>query len=132
MGSHPKVEAGVSLAPGDRRDVATDSGDRALTEAIIAMVKTLTMTVVAAGVETSLQRTYLQDLACDEMQGCYFTKPIAEGNLPRSCASTWFRPPLAESDELRNVRARYVRVRRVRSRAPAQQRRALVQPATIG
>jgi EAL domain-containing protein (putative c-di-GMP-specific phosphodiesterase class I) len=32
-------------------------------------------------VETKEQQTSLQDLACDEMQGFYFNKPIAEAEF---------------------------------------------------
>ena len=59
------------------RDLATDSGDKAITEAIITMGKTLSLTVVAEGVETVEQEAFLREHACDEMQGYYFSKPIA-------------------------------------------------------
>jgi EAL domain-containing protein (putative c-di-GMP-specific phosphodiesterase class I) len=59
------------------RDIATDPGDRAITEAIIAMGKTLSLTVVAEGVETAEQEAFLREHACDEMQGYYFSKPVA-------------------------------------------------------
>ncbi len=58
------------------RDLATDSEDRAITSAIIAMGKTLSLTVVAEGVETVEQQNFLRGQACDEMQGYYFSKPI--------------------------------------------------------
>ena len=58
------------------RDLATDSADRAITEAIIAMGKTLSLTVVAEGVETQEQQVFLRNIACDEMQGYYFSKPV--------------------------------------------------------
>ncbi|MBL0727040.1 EAL domain-containing protein [Piscinibacter sp. HJYY11] len=59
------------------RDLATDSEDKAITSAIIAMGKTLSLTVVAEGVETAEQQTFLREQACDEMQGYYFSKPVA-------------------------------------------------------
>jgi diguanylate cyclase (GGDEF)-like protein/PAS domain S-box-containing protein len=59
------------------RDLATDSEDKAITSAIIAMGKTLSLTVVAEGVETMEQQAFLRDQACDEMQGYYFSKPVA-------------------------------------------------------
>ena len=59
------------------RDIPQDAEDSAITEAIIAMAKTLSLTVVAEGVETQEQQKFLRDHACDEMQGYYFSKPIA-------------------------------------------------------
>ena len=59
------------------RDIPNDSEDRAITEAIIAMGKTLSLTVVAEGVETAEQESFLREHACDEMQGYYFSKPVA-------------------------------------------------------
>ena len=47
-----------------------------LTDAIIAMGKTLSMTVVAQGVETKQQADFLRAHAYDEFQGFYFHKPI--------------------------------------------------------
>ncbi|HLF11173.1 MAG TPA: EAL domain-containing protein, partial [Gammaproteobacteria bacterium] len=57
------------------RDIPKDSEDEAITEAIIAMGRTLGVTVVAEGVETSEQEAFLRSRACDEMQGFYFSKP---------------------------------------------------------
>jgi EAL domain-containing protein (putative c-di-GMP-specific phosphodiesterase class I) len=59
------------------RDLPEDPEDKAITEAIIAMGKSLNLTVVAEGVETQEQQSFLQDHACDEMQGFLFSKPIA-------------------------------------------------------
>ncbi|MGH8808693.1 MAG: putative bifunctional diguanylate cyclase/phosphodiesterase [Noviherbaspirillum sp.] len=58
------------------RDIATDAEDKAIAEAIIAMGKTLSMTVVAEGVETVEQEAFPRTHACDEMQGYYFSKPV--------------------------------------------------------
>jgi diguanylate cyclase (GGDEF)-like protein/PAS domain S-box-containing protein len=58
------------------RDLPQNAEDRALTEAIIAMGKSLKLTVVAEGVETKEQQTFLRDRDCDEMQGFFFSKPI--------------------------------------------------------
>lgn len=57
-------------------DTSSVSEDKALTEAIIAMGRTLSLTVVAQGVETKEQADFLRDNACDEFQGFYFNKPI--------------------------------------------------------
>ncbi len=58
------------------RDLATKPEDRAIATAIIAMGKTLSLTVVAEGVETPEQQAFLRQQACDEVQGYYFSKPI--------------------------------------------------------
>ena len=46
-----------------------------ITQAIISLAKALDVSVVAEGVETEAQHTFLRDHACDEMQGYYFSKP---------------------------------------------------------
>jgi diguanylate cyclase (GGDEF)-like protein/PAS domain S-box-containing protein len=58
------------------REIPSDAEDKAITEAIIAMGKTLSLTVVAEGVETEAQQLFLQEHACDQMQGYYFSKPV--------------------------------------------------------
>jgi diguanylate cyclase (GGDEF)-like protein/PAS domain S-box-containing protein len=59
------------------REIPSDPEDRAITEAIIAMGKTLSLTVVAEGVETPEQQAFLSERSCDEMQGFYFSVPVA-------------------------------------------------------
>jgi EAL domain-containing protein (putative c-di-GMP-specific phosphodiesterase class I) len=58
------------------RDIPQDPEDKAIAEAIIAMGKSLNLTVVAEGVETLEQHSFLREHECDEMQGYYFSKPI--------------------------------------------------------
>ena len=58
------------------RDVTDISENKALTKAIIAMGRTLSLTVVAQGVETKEQADYLRQNACDEYQGFYLNKPM--------------------------------------------------------
>jgi diguanylate cyclase (GGDEF)-like protein/PAS domain S-box-containing protein len=63
------------------RDIAHNAEDRAITEAVIAMGKTLSLTVVAEGVETQEQRTFLLDHACDAMQGYHFSRPVPQAEF---------------------------------------------------
>jgi EAL domain-containing protein (putative c-di-GMP-specific phosphodiesterase class I) len=58
------------------RDIATDPDDAAITSAIISMAKSLNLTVIAEGVETEAQMSFLRENQCDEIQGYYFSKPI--------------------------------------------------------
>jgi EAL domain-containing protein (putative c-di-GMP-specific phosphodiesterase class I) len=63
------------------RDLPDDSEDKAIARAIIGMGKALGMTIVAEGVETIEQQTFLRDHACDEMQGFLFSKPVSPVQL---------------------------------------------------
>lgn len=51
--------------------------DGALADAIIATGKSLSLTVVAQGVENKAQVDFLRAHACDELQGFYFNRPVA-------------------------------------------------------
>ena len=51
-----------------------------LADAVIAMGKSLSLTVVA-GVETRDQADSLRTHACDELQGFYFRKPLPAGEF---------------------------------------------------
>jgi EAL domain-containing protein (putative c-di-GMP-specific phosphodiesterase class I) len=63
------------------REISEHQEDQAITEVIIAMGKTLTMTVVAEGVETQEQQTFLRDHGCDEMQGYHFSRPMLAADV---------------------------------------------------
>jgi diguanylate cyclase (GGDEF)-like protein len=58
------------------RDVFGTPADTGLADAIIAMGKSLSLTVVAQGVETKEQAEHLRLHACDELQGFYFKRPL--------------------------------------------------------
>jgi EAL domain-containing protein (putative c-di-GMP-specific phosphodiesterase class I) len=63
------------------RDLADDSEDQTIAQAIIRMGEALGMMVVAEGVETAGQETILRDQGCDEMQGFLFSKPVPPQQL---------------------------------------------------
>jgi diguanylate cyclase (GGDEF)-like protein len=58
------------------RDFLATKDDTGLADAIIAMGKSLSLTVVAQGVETKEQAEHLRLHACDELQGFYFKRPL--------------------------------------------------------
>jgi len=58
------------------RDFLVAAHDTGLANAVIAMGKSLSLTVVAQGVETREQAEFLRLNACDEIQGFYFNRPL--------------------------------------------------------
>ncbi|HEY8605747.1 MAG TPA: EAL domain-containing protein [Noviherbaspirillum sp.] len=58
------------------REVAVDSGDRAIVRSIIAMAHELGMQVIAEGIETDAQRASLLDAGCDFGQGFLFSHAL--------------------------------------------------------
>lgn len=58
------------------RDVTSNPDSAAITDAIIALAKSLRLKITAEGVETKEQLDYLQMRGCDEGQGYYFSRPV--------------------------------------------------------
>ncbi|MDB6014902.1 MAG: hypothetical protein JWL65_7152 [Gammaproteobacteria bacterium] len=58
------------------RDLVSTPKESGLAGAIIAMGKSLSLTVVGQGVETREQAEFLRVHACDELQGFYFKRPL--------------------------------------------------------
>ena len=57
-------------------DISHDQGDRMIIKAIIEMGHTLGIKVLAEGVESEEQLTFLQDKGCDLYQGYLYSKPL--------------------------------------------------------
>ena len=59
------------------RDITTDADDATIVQTIIGMGHSLRLKVIAEGVETVDQLAFLRDNGCDEIQGYYFSRPLA-------------------------------------------------------
>jgi EAL domain-containing protein (putative c-di-GMP-specific phosphodiesterase class I) len=57
-------------------DLADNFDDQAIALAVIALGHKLDLRVIAEGVETQQQRSFLMDCDCDEMQGYLFSRPV--------------------------------------------------------
>jgi EAL domain-containing protein (putative c-di-GMP-specific phosphodiesterase class I) len=65
------------------RDLTTDADSAGIVEAVIAMAKSLKLSVIAEGVETEEQLASLTRLKCNEYQGYYFSKPVPAEDFTR-------------------------------------------------
>jgi diguanylate cyclase (GGDEF)-like protein len=75
-----------------------NADDRAIITAIIAMARSLELKVVAEGVETEQQLTFLRELGCDEIQGYYFSKPVPPLEFVRLLESNTCLQPKTSKD----------------------------------
>lgn len=65
------------------RDLRTDASDAAIVEAILAIGHRFSMQVVAEGVETAEQWSFLLARQCDLFQGYYLGRPVDAGRFAR-------------------------------------------------
>ncbi|MGL5916834.1 MAG: EAL domain-containing protein, partial [Culicoidibacterales bacterium] len=52
-----------------------------IVQGIIALAKSIHMTVIAEGVETREQLQVLQQAGCEQIQGYYFSRPLSASNF---------------------------------------------------
>lgn len=57
-------------------DITTSLDNAAITTAVVTLAKNLQLTVIAEGVETEQQLTFLRSRHCDEAQGYLFSLPL--------------------------------------------------------
>lgn len=67
-------------------NLTTDPEDAAICLAIIGLAHNLRMTVIAEGVETEGQASYLRQHRCDEIQGYHFSRPLPAGEFEQLLA----------------------------------------------
>ncbi len=58
------------------RDIASDSDDEAIVDAVISLAKSMKLHTIAEGVENEQQLQFLRDKNCEEIQGFYLSRPM--------------------------------------------------------
>ena len=81
------------------RNLAPNSSDLALCEAIIVMAHKLGIKVIAEGVETELQRDLLLDAGCDFGQGQLFSRPLNAADFEVLLKENVEQHPIESADD---------------------------------
>jgi len=68
------------------RDLATDEGDAAIVSAVVGIARALKLRVIAEGVETEEQLSFLRRRNCDAAQGYLFSRAVSAAALPARLA----------------------------------------------
>jgi diguanylate cyclase (GGDEF)-like protein/PAS domain S-box-containing protein len=71
------------------RGLPDDKDSLAIVKAIVSLAKNLGFSVTPEGVETLEQARVLQQLACETLQGYYFSKPIPGSEIPAILDRRW-------------------------------------------
>jgi len=77
------------------RRLAHDKGSQAITEAILAMGKSLSLDVVGEGIESQQSLDYMRTHGCSQVQGNWFTRP-----LPAAAFQRWYRRHLTSAETM--------------------------------
>ncbi|MBI3229462.1 MAG: EAL domain-containing protein [Burkholderiales bacterium] len=67
------------------KDIESDPNDAVIVGATIALAHSLGLEVIAEGVETEAQCRYLRERDCDQVQGYYFSRPLALSDFVAFC-----------------------------------------------
>jgi EAL domain-containing protein (putative c-di-GMP-specific phosphodiesterase class I) len=65
------------------REVAVSRDDAEIVRAIASLAHSLHLKVIAEGVETAEQLTFLRALGCDQHQGCHCSPPVPAEEFER-------------------------------------------------
>jgi len=63
------------------KELPDDENDAGISKAVIALSKSLNIKVIAEGVETEEQKEFLLENGCTNIQGYFYSKPVAAENM---------------------------------------------------
>ena len=83
------------------RDVLTNPDDAAIAKTIVALAQTLGLKVIAEGIETAEQRSFLANAGCHHYQGDYFSPPLPAAKFEHivCCVGHFMPAPAAAPPE---------------------------------
>lgn len=71
------------------KELPTDQDSVEIVTSIVQLAKRLSITIVAEGVETIEQHTFLSEIKCDWLQGYLFSPPVPEASLLKLLKGQW-------------------------------------------
>ncbi|WP_210644173.1 EAL domain-containing protein [Pseudomonas sp. Tri1] len=88
------------------RDLPDNENDKAIATAVISLGHKLNLKVIAEGVETQEQLTFLRENGCDEIQGYFFSKAVSAQEVSLLLRTSWLPQPnrAASPDSVRQQR----------------------------
>jgi EAL domain-containing protein (putative c-di-GMP-specific phosphodiesterase class I) len=78
-------------------ELAENEDDQAIAMAVISLGHKLNLRVIAEGVETEQQKSFLRAHECDEMQGYLFSKPVPPERIAEMLAADPLRDRVTEA-----------------------------------
>jgi diguanylate cyclase (GGDEF)-like protein len=77
----------LKIDQGFIRSILTDSNDAAIAKTVIALAKSMGLSVIAEGVEMKAQSDFLADHGCHAYQGYLFSRPVSLEDFEKLVAS---------------------------------------------
>jgi EAL domain-containing protein (putative c-di-GMP-specific phosphodiesterase class I) len=89
------------------RDITSDANAAEIASTIIAMARSLQLSVLAEGVETPAQLAFLERHGCEYYQGYFFSRPVAAAQFPESVENSCARrdPPRMDGTPWLTIRS---------------------------
>jgi EAL domain-containing protein (putative c-di-GMP-specific phosphodiesterase class I) len=81
------------------KDMTREPGDAAFITAIMIMAHSLNLNVVAEGITTEDQETFLKARSCDEGQGYLFSMPLPAAEVEKLLRAQWSSDPNRGSEQ---------------------------------